>query len=261
MFYDTDFAPYVPVAARRAQAQRKLQQLKKQGKQTRPVLIEGRTIATTFWGKAWCENLESYSDISNRLPRGRTYVRNGSVIDLQIEAGVLTALVSGSRLYEVKIKIGPVAKKQWSALSAQCAGKIDSVLELLTGKLSRAVMELLCRKETGLFPSTQELTMACSCPDGAWVCKHIAAVLYGVGARFDHAPELLFVLRGVDQAALIAEAGAGVGARPKAFHAIEEQDLSNLFGIELKQAPRVVKRPPSAKVKRHKRIERLKGSR
>lgn len=237
-YYYGGFAPYVPVAARKAQAKRKLKELEAQGKKASPVVIDGKKIATTFWGKSWCENLERYSDLSNRLPRGRTYVRNGSVIDLQIAKGAITALVSGSSLYEVKIEIGPLAKKKWTALSVECAGKIDSVLELLTGKLSGAVMELLCRAESGLFPLSKELTMTCSCPDSAWVCKHVAAVLYGVGARFDHAPELLFVLRGVDQLALIAEAGSGkIGGAASAAHRLDDESLSGIFGIELEQVP------------------------
>src|SRR4051794_16812939 len=99
------FRPYVPVAKRRAQAAREVQKRQKKGQTITPVVIEGRTIAKTFWGKAWCDNLESYSDYENRLPRGRTYVRNGSVVDLQIKQGKITALVSGSEMYEVAINI------------------------------------------------------------------------------------------------------------------------------------------------------------
>ena len=258
--YYRGFAPYVPVSVRRAQAQQKLKALKKDGRKVSPVVIEGRQIAATFWGKAWCANLESYSDLANRLPRGRTYARNGSVIDLQIEAGALTALVSGSSLYEVRIDIGRVEKKRWAALATQCAGQIDSVVELLTGRLSSGVMELLCRRQSGLFPSTQELTMNCSCPDGAWVCKHIAAVLYGVGARLDHEPQLLFVLRGVDQLELLARAGSGkIGRGAKGAHALEDQNLSGLFGIELEpQAPVAKKqaRQPARKAARRKPARR-----
>src|SRR6516165_2714205 len=95
------FRPYVPVAQRRAQAAREVAKRQKKGQTVSPVVIEGRAIATTFWGKAWCDNLESYSDFANRLPRGRTYVRNGSVIDLQITPGQIKALVSGSEIYKV----------------------------------------------------------------------------------------------------------------------------------------------------------------
>jgi len=83
-YYDWGWRPRVSMAERKLQAQRKIQQLRKKGHAVSPVNIQGRAIATTFWGKAWCENLERYSDFANRLPRGRTYARNGSVIDLQI---------------------------------------------------------------------------------------------------------------------------------------------------------------------------------
>src|SRR5665213_273756 len=91
------FRPYVPVAERRAKAARELAKLaKKHGQASSPVRLDGRKIASTFWGKAWCDNLEAYSDYANRLPRGRTYLRNGSVIDLRIEPGKVQALVCGS---------------------------------------------------------------------------------------------------------------------------------------------------------------------
>src|SRR5438477_11914218 len=96
---------YVPVKERRAKAVRELARLTKKGEKASPVVIEGRTIAESFWGKSWCENLERYSDFCNRLPRGRTYVRNGSVVDLRIEKGRVRAFVSGSELYEVEVTI------------------------------------------------------------------------------------------------------------------------------------------------------------
>src|ERR671919_1092800 len=206
------FPEYVQVARRRAQALRKIDQLRKRGIEPDPVIIEGRAIARTFWGKAWCDAVEGYSDFASRLPRGRTYVRNGSVIDLRIEKGRIAALVSGTEIYDVEIRMAPAAAKKWKALAEDCAGRIDSVVELLSGKLSSAVMTLLCRREAGLFPSSAEMRLSCSCPDGARLCKHLAAILYGVGARLDNRPELLFLLRGVDQADLVGEAGRG-GAR------------------------------------------------
>lgn len=229
------FAPYVPVWKRRQRAAKKIAQLKKSGQNIKPVVIEGRAIATTFWGKAWCENLEAYSDFASRLPRGRTYARNGSVIDLQIETEKLTALVSGSEIYSAKVNIRPLPKERWRAVVRECSGKIDSLVELLTGKLSRGVMEVLCRPRTGLFPTSKEISLSCSCPDGAWLCKHLAAVLYGVGARLDQEPELLFVLRGVDQIDLISEAGKGgtIGDAAMPANVLEEESLSGIFGIEM----------------------------
>src|ERR1022692_3445219 len=126
--------PYVPVVERRRKALRAMEKRKKQGHAVSPVSGAGRTIATTFWGKAWCENLEGYSDYANRLPRGRTYVRNGSVVDLQIKPGSIHALVSGSELYEITLKIAPVGKQRWKSICEDCAGAIDSLVELLQGR-------------------------------------------------------------------------------------------------------------------------------
>jgi uncharacterized Zn finger protein len=218
------------------------------------VVIEGRAIAKTFWGQAWCDNLERYSDFSNRLPRGRTYARNGSVVDLQIETGKVAALVSGSSLYTARVEIQRLATKRWGKVIGDCAGKIDSVVELLTGKLSKGVMEVLCAQPTGLFPSTKELTMSCSCPDGAWLCKHLAAVLYGVGARLDHEPELLFVLRGVDPMDLVAAAGKAerIGGAKAEGSLLGGENLSEIFGIELDATPASRRHPAGGKPKMKK---------
>ncbi len=247
------FAPYVSVAERRKRAARKLAQLRKKGHEPKPVQIDGRAIATTFWGKAWCDHLESHADLANRLPRGRRYVRNGSVIDLQVAVGEVRALVSGSEIYEAKVGIEPLAAARWKAVRRECAGQIGTVVELLAGKFSSAVMEVLCHRQKGLFPGTGELVMSCSCPDGAWLCKHLAAVLYGVGARLDHAPELLFTLRGVDGAELVAavgKAGALASAAP-ADGAMGGEHLAEIFGIEMEAlgpaaAANAAKRPRGA---------------
>lgn len=259
--YGFRFPPYVPVWQRRAQAEAQLTQLRKLGQAVSPVVIEGRAIATTFWGKAWCRNLESYSDFANRLPRGRAYVRNRSVVDLQIERGRLRALVSGSRLYTSTVDIQPLGANRWKRLVGECAGKIDSVVELLTGTLSGGVMEVLCRRDEGLFPSSAEVSLSCSCPDGAWLCKHLAAVLYGAGARLDHQPELLFVLRGVDQMDLVNEAGSGgtLGRGLAAEGGLDGESLSELFGIEIETgtvaAPVEEVRKSSRKRKRNRPVE------
>src|SRR5438309_979701 len=149
--------PYVPAADRRRSAQREVEKRRKKGEDVAPVVVSGRTIAKTFWGKSWCENLEKYSDYANRLPRGRTYVRNGSVVDLQIRPGEIHALVSGSSLYTVKLTISPVAQNRWKAICGDCAGGIDSLVELLQGKFSNGVMERICRQSQGLFPAPSEI--------------------------------------------------------------------------------------------------------
>jgi uncharacterized Zn finger protein len=238
-YYD-EFPAYVSVAERRKRAARKLAQLRKKGHAPAPIVLEPRgAIAKTFWGKAWCDHLESYADYASRLPRGRSYVRNGSVIDLQIATGEVRALVSGSEIYEATIAVTPLAAARWKAVRKDCAGQIGTVVELLSGKLSRAVMENLCHRERGLFPGGREIEMRCSCPDGAWLCKHLAAVLYGVGARLDASPELLFTLRGVDGAELVAaagDAGALVAAPMPGEVGIASGDLADIFGIELEPA-------------------------
>ena len=238
--YYSEFPAYVSVAERRKRAARKLAQLRKKGYAPAPIVLEPRgVIAKTFWGKSWCDHLESYADYASRLPRGRSYVRNGSVIDLQIATGEVRALVSGSEIYEATIAVTPLAAARWKAVRKDCAGQIGTVVELLSGKLSRAVMENLCHRERGLFPGGREIEMRCSCPDGAWLCKHLAAVLYGVGARLDASPELLFTLRGVDGAELVAaagDAGALVAAPMPGEVGIASGDLADIFGIELEPA-------------------------
>lgn len=233
-YYD-GWAPYVSVAERRKRAAKKIAALQKKGKNISPIRIEGRSIARTFWGKAWCDNLEAYSDFSNRLPRGRTYVRNGSVIDLQIGKGEITALVSGSSIYTVMVAIRPLERIRWKALIEACSGQIDSLVELLQGKFARGVMEIITCKQRGLFPSPKQISMDCSCPDGAIMCKHVAAALYGVGARLDEMPELFFQLRNVDYSELITAAGAAtsVTRTTKSDKVLKSTDLSALFGIEL----------------------------
>ena len=230
--------PYVSVAERRRKAAKEMAKLKKKGHPVSPVVVEGRTIVKTFWGKAWCENLERYSDFANRLPRGRTYVRNGSVIDLQIAPGEIKALVSGSEIYEVAVKVAPVARARWQSICTDCAGAIDSLIELLQGRFSKGVMERVCRQKTGLFPSPDEIQLSCSCPDWADMCKHVAAVLYGIGARLDHQPELLFRLHSLDEKELIAGAGKALPQAkraPAAGKVLGGEDLAALFGLEMGQ--------------------------
>ena len=242
--YEWEWWPYVSAAERRRKAALEMQKRKKQGHAVSPVVIEGRAIAKTFWGKAWCDNLERYSDYANRLPRGRTYVRNGSVIDLQITPGAIHAYVSGSELYKVELTVAPVRKAQWKSICKDCAGAIDSLVELLQGRLSKAVMERICRQDQGLFPSPAEIKLSCSCPDWAGMCKHVAAVLYGIGARFDEQPEFLFRLRAVDEMELIANAGntTPLAKRgPAAGKLLGGEDLSELFGIEVAKSPRPAK--------------------
>jgi uncharacterized Zn finger protein len=239
MSWDGGWRPYVSVAQRREKAAREAKRFAQKGRTLSPIQIDGRGIAASFWGKAWCDNLESYSDYSNRLPRGRTYVRNGSVIDLHVAPGVVNALVMGSSLYRVCIKVVPLADTVWTKVRKECGGKISSLVELLQGRLSHSVMETVARRGEGLFPSPKDITLSCSCPDWAEMCKHVAAALYGVGVRLDQQPELLFHLRKVNHQDLIIEAGsAGALARgPARESSLASADLSTVFGIDLELTP------------------------
>jgi uncharacterized Zn finger protein len=225
------FRPYVSAAEKRRRAKKAANALEN------PVRVDGRTIARSFWGQAWCENLESYSDYENRLPRGRTYVRNGSVVDLQIGPGVINALVSGSALYRITITTKPVKLAAWKALKTDCAGRVGSLMDLLQGKLSAQVMEIITRRETGLFPKPAEIGLDCSCPDWAGMCKHVAATLYAVGARLDESPDLLFVLRGADHLELVTEATesvtSGVSTPLDGSATLAGESLEEVFGIEI----------------------------
>jgi uncharacterized Zn finger protein len=247
-YYNERFPPYVSVAQRRKDAEKHAASLQKKGKATAPVRIEGKKIANTFWGKAWCDHLESHSDYANRLPRGRSYVKNGAVIDLQIGQGKVTAVVVGSDVYTVTISITKLGAPRWRAIAAACTGQIGSLVELLQGKLSSAVMEVITHRSSGLFPTPRQITLDCTCPDSAWMCKHVAAALYGVGARLDDQPELLFTLRGVDHGELVQAAVSAPAKKRATGRVLSEDTLSDIFGIDLAPTPPATKtRTGSAK--------------
>jgi uncharacterized Zn finger protein len=256
MGWNYGFAPYVPVAERRRQAQRELEKMRKKGLVVQPIKIDGRVIAKTFWGKAWCENLESYSDFENRLPRGRTYARNGSVVHLEIQPGRISAHVSGSELYSVEITISSLPDLHWKCVKGKCAGQIGSLVELLQGRLSKSVMDVVTQRGEGLFPKPAEIKMKCSCPDWAGMCKHVAAVMYGVGTRLDDKPELLFLLRRVDHLELIAgivdSTPVASAGRSRGKKTIAVGDLGDVFGIEMAEtispdsaSPAITAMPPA----------------
>ena len=241
--------PYVPVAQRRAKAAKAAARAAKAGKAYSPVPASRGAIAKTFWGKAWCDNLEAYGDYANRLPRGRTYVRSGAVIDLNLSAGEVKAQVIGSRLYQVAVTVAAVPSEQWTSIVADCADSIDSLVELLQGRLSKPVMARICMQQTGLFPSPKDIKFSCSCPDWAAMCKHVAAVLYGVGARLDVQPELLFQLRRVEAKDLISHAALG-GTKAKSTtkrdKVLDDSLLGDVFGIEIDSGGEIAP-PPRAK--------------
>jgi len=238
MSWSERWAPYVSVDTKIRQAtELARKQAKSKGRSPQPVTLTGHRIATTFWGKAWCDNLETWKDYDNRLPRGKTYLRNGSVVDLFVSKLHVDAIVAGSEPYRISIKFTQLPDARWKKLRSECTSSIDSLLDLLAGKFSKGLMELLTSTRTGLFPAAGDMRMSCDCPDGSRCCKHLAAVFYAIGAKLDHQPELLFTLRGVDHQELVAHAtsaenldrelkSAGVGA-------LQTDDLGQLFGIDL----------------------------
>ncbi|MCX6127954.1 MAG: hypothetical protein NTX25_02680 [Proteobacteria bacterium] len=230
---------YVSAADKRELARKAVAKLKKSGVILEPIEIQGRKIACSFWGKAWCENLEAYSDFSNRLPRGRTYVRNGSVLDLKIYAGRVEAKVNGSALYRVDINISALDQGAWKALIHSNSGQISTVMELLEGRISEAVMHRVTDKNSGLFPKPREISFSCTCPDIAGLCKHVAAAMYGVGHRLDDRPELLFLLRKVDHEQLIQSAASPEqllkNGQDMSHRLGDDEDLAGLFGIDIEQ--------------------------
>lgn len=232
MFDYDDYNPVRSVGERKALAAKLAKQYAGEtGRELHPVTANGRSIAKSFWGKAWCRNIESYQDYESRLPRGRSYLKNGAVIDLNIEPGLVTAAVAGSELYQVKIAIDPLDEERWKEIKRACAGKIGSLIDLVQGKLSDEIIGILCAPDTGLFPLPDEIRLDCDCPDWADLCKHLAAVLYGIGAKLDEDPGLFFVLRGVDRNELFE--GDLAAALPPEAADLDAAALGDAFGIDL----------------------------
>lgn len=232
---------YVTVAEKKARAAKKLKQLKKKNPGLEPVIIEGRTIAGSWWGKSWNRNLEGYADYENRIGRGRSYVRNGYVLDLKVDSGSVKALVAGTARnpYSVCIKIKSIPKKHWQKITKECEGRLESLQELLIGKFPRALSEVFMARGKGLFPSPDEIEFSCSCPDWAYMCKHVAAALYAIGARLDEDPGLFFKLRKVEITDLVSRAVEErthellKKAVKKSSKIMDSSNLSEVFGIDL----------------------------
>ncbi|OQY21736.1 MAG: hypothetical protein B6I37_08200 [Desulfobacteraceae bacterium 4572_35.2] len=236
-----DYPPYVSVAEKRAKAEKKIKQLRKKNPDLRPVILEGRSLARTWWGKSWNKNLERYADYSNRIGRGRSYVRHLAVVDLQIAAGKVTALVQGSqgKPYKVAISIDKMPLHNWHKVKLECQAKLSSLPDLLAGKFPKDLQEMLMLQGDGLFPTPKEINFDCNCPDWADMCKHIAAVLYGVGARLDEEPTLFFTLRQVNVQDLIGRAvhdkTASIlkGKSASGSKVIGDDKLADVFGIDM----------------------------
>jgi uncharacterized Zn finger protein len=230
------FKPYVPVAERRAAAQKKIAALSKTASLS-PVAISGNKIAKTWWGAAWCANLERYADYANRIERGRSYVRNGQVIDLSISDGKVAAMVMGSELYHVQIEINKLSAATWRKVVDLVGRRIDGMAELAEGKFPQELGEIFMRQGEGLFPSPREIHLHCDCPDYADMCKHVAAVLYGIGARLDVSPLLFFKLRSIPFEDLLKKSvdekmkNLLKNAHRKTNRVLQGEDISKIFGL------------------------------
>lgn len=239
MSWDWGYPEYVPVAKKKANAQKALAKLQKKNPDVRPVVISGNKVAKTWWGIAWNKNLESYADYSNRIERGRAYVRNGFVLDLRIEPENVTAIVAGSgrNPYNVKISINALSKTTWKKITELCGRSIANIDQLVQGKFPKELETLFTQKGEGLFPSPKEIKFSCDCPDWAYMCKHVAAVLYAIGARFDDDPALFFKLRNIEIEALIKKSieekmeNMLKNSGKKTRRVMKDADIEGLFGI------------------------------
>ncbi|KPA09039.1 Zinc finger, SWIM-type [Candidatus Magnetomorum sp. HK-1] len=233
------FPKYVSVAEKKAKAEKKLKQLRKKRPDIQPVIVQGNQLAHTWWGKAWNKNLTEYADYSNRVGRGRSYLRHGAVLDLKIDSGTVNAMVQGSSTYEIKILIEKISTKKWNNIKKECAGKIDSLQELLQGKFPKAMDDIFTSIDLGLFPSPKEIEFSCSCPDWAYMCKHVAAVLFGIGTRLDDDPMLFFKLRGIDGDELVTQVVQDntkkllKKAKKKSSKVMDDINISEIFGIDI----------------------------
>ena len=180
-------------------AQESVKSAKNKGKEMHPIIVEGRQIAKSWWGMAWCKNIEQYADYASRIERGKRYVRSGAVVDLQIVKGKVKARVQGTRKtpYKVEINISPLKEEVCEDIIEKCSSQIQNLQELVNGQFPESLKEVFL-SENGLFPSQREISFNCSCPDWALMCKHVAAVLYGIGTKLDENPFLFFELRGID---------------------------------------------------------------
>jgi len=233
------FPQYVSVAEKKAKAMKSIDKLKKKNQDIEPVIIEGRTLAKTWWGKAWNQNLESYADYSNRISRGRSYVRNNAVLDLKISKGIVMAMVqgSGTKPYVVKIQIDTLSSQKWDQVTELCNHRIDSLEQLIEGRFPKELEVLFTEKKYGLFPAPKEIHFTCNCPDWASMCKHVAAVLYGIGARLDANPMLFFELRDIDGQELVKKSmerkleNMLKNAGKKSKREIAAEDVLDIFGL------------------------------
>ncbi|MBL9117241.1 MAG: SWIM zinc finger family protein [Verrucomicrobiaceae bacterium] len=221
--------------AAKEKLQRQLEQRKAKGEEIRLfVPPKGKKLATEFWGQAWQRHLEGLADYESRLPRGRSYLRQGNIYNLEIARGLVTAEVAGEYMYEVSIRFTTLSGEKWDSIKQACAGQITSMLDLLSGKVADGVTRVILDEDYTLFPRQKDISISCNCPDWAGLCKHSAAVLYAVGLEFDRAPELFFTLRGVDHRQLISAAEKSISESSVGdLTIIPDDQIAGLFDIDI----------------------------
>lgn len=218
--------PRLRVADLARLAQQRRENLLQEGRQLHPVQGSSRNLASHFWGRAWMKHLALCEAGGLCLAPGRTLLRHGCVLDLQLAPGRVEALVSAQELVEVQIDIAPLEDERLEALKEACSGRIDSLVSLLEGCTDEAVLQRLCDPETGLLPEPHDWHMNCTCPDWAEPCPHAAAALYATGTLIDVEPTLLFQLRQVEASSLIEA--------PKVeAEVFDTSALGSMFGIDL----------------------------
>ena len=237
-YWETTYYPQPTETQLKHNAAQTMRKAAGKGKQLCPVVLTGRSIAKSWWGKAWCENLERYADFENRLQRGQRYGRSGAVIDLQMQKGRVSARVQGSRKtpYKVEIRISPLSEERCEQIMDRCSDRVDTLENLLSGSFPETMKDVFLG-EDGLFPAPKEISFNCSCPDWAVMCKHVAAALYGVGARLDEDPMMFFSLRGIDTGRFVdvvianrIERMLSNADRPSS-RIIPAIELTDLFGV------------------------------
>ncbi len=220
-------SPRMKVADWGKLAQARLADLRADGAlQLNPVHEKSRKLAKNAWGSAWMRQLAYCEQEGFSLAAGRSLLRHGCVLDVQVGRGTIDALVSGEELYEIHLKLAEPDEEKIEYLREQCGAHIDSLVALLDGKIDASVMQQLCDPEEGLLPLPYEWQMDCNCPDWNEPCPHAAAAIYAAGCLIDAEPRLLFTLRGIEPSTL-CEVPSTAAAD------FDATDLANTFGIDI----------------------------
>ena len=207
------------------------------------VKIDGKVISSSWWGQMWCRNIENYSNIRNRLERGRTYIRQNTVKSLSISNNCAESQVQGhsKEPYRVIINIKTIEKSKYDNILNKCENSVDNLESLMTGSFPKEYQQFFTDEEYGLFPKSNEIDYNCTCLDyekNMHMCKHIAATMYAIGNKLDNDPLIFFKLRGID----ISEFSNKILKKETEFvwnningesnRKINSNDISFLFGVD-----------------------------